>query len=148
MTSSTLQTWVNFEQLVDALGDAIVLVDGEGAIMLWNPGAERLFGFTRTEALGRSLDLIVPERWRDRHWAGFRKTIASGETRYGHEVLRVPALHKDGRTLSIAFTVALIFCPEHVVTGIVATIRDETSRFIEERDLRKRLAEFEKKYRE
>lgn len=142
---NTIQTPVNYEQLVHALGDAIVVCDPSGAIQLWNPAAERLFGFTQAEALGRSLDLIIPERLRERHWAGYRKTMATGETRYSHDLLRVPATHKDGRTLSIAFTVALIYNREHMLIGIAAVIRDETSRFAEERELRKRLAALESK---
>jgi PAS domain S-box-containing protein len=136
---------VDFEQLVEALGDAVVVADASGAITLWNPAAERLFGFTHTEALGNSLDLIIPERLRERHWAGYRTTMASGETRYAHDVLRVPAVHKDGRTLSIAFTVALLDDPQRRVTGIAAVIRDETQSFTEKRTLLKRLAECEGK---
>ena len=138
---------IDFEQLVDVIGDAIVISDASGAITLWNPAAERMFGFTPDEALGHSLDIIIPERLRGRHWTGYEKTMATGETRYGHDVLRVPAVHKDGRTLSIAFTVALLHSagPDAVVTGIVAVIRDETTRFTEERNLKKRLAELEGK---
>ena len=120
---------IDLGQVVEALGDAIVVSDASGAITLWNPAAERLFGFTQVEALGNSLDLIVPERLRERHWAGYRRTMASGETRYAHDVLRVPAVHKDGRALSIAFTVGLLYGPQREVTGIVAVIRDETSRY-------------------
>jgi PAS domain S-box-containing protein len=138
---------IDFEQLVDVIGDAVVISDASGAITLWNPAAERMFGFTPDEALGNSLDIIIPERLRGRHWTGYEKTMATGETRYGHDVLRVPAVHKDGRALSIAFTVALLHSagPDAVVTGIVAVIRDETSRFTEERNLKKRLAELETK---
>jgi PAS domain S-box-containing protein len=143
MMNTAAQTPVDFEQLVEVIGDAIVIADASGAITLWNPAAERLFGFTPAEALGNSLDLIIPERLRERHWAGYRKTMASGETRYAHDVLRVPALHKDGRALSIAFTVGLIYGPQREVTGIVAVIRDETTRYTEERNLRKRIAELE-----
>ena len=117
--------------------------DTSGAINLWNPAAERLFGFTQAEALGNSLDLIIPERLRAHHWAGFGKTMATGETRYAQDVLRVPAVHKDGRALSIAFTVGLLYGPQREVVGIAAVIRDETSRYAEERSLRKRLAELE-----
>jgi len=141
--NTTLRTAVDLGLLVEVLSDAIVGCDAGGVIRLWNPAAERLFGFTQTEALGGSLDLIIPERLRGRHWSGYRKTIATGETRYGKDVLRVPAVHKDGRSLSIAFTVALLFTPERKVKGIVAVIRDESSRFMEERNLRKRLAELE-----
>ena len=144
MTNSSLRAGVDLEQLVEAIGDAIVVSDASGLINVWNPAAERLFGFTQPEALGNSLDLIVPERLRERHWAGYRKTMASGETRYAHDLLRVPAVHKDGRTLSIAFTVGLLFGLQREVIGIVAVIRDETTRFAEERNLRKRIAELEK----
>lgn len=138
-----MQTTIDFAQLVNAIGDAIIISDAEGNITLWNPAAERMFGFTQSEALGQSLDLIIPERLRGRHWDGYNKTMASGQTRYGNDVLRVPAVDKAGRALSIAFTVALLHSPEHQLTGIVAVIRDETSRFQEERNLRKRIAELE-----
>jgi PAS domain S-box-containing protein len=142
-----MQASIDFKQLIEAIGDAVVISDASGAITLWNPAAERMFGFTPEEALGQSLDLIIPERLRGRHWEGYEKTMATGQTRYGHDLLKVPAAHKDGRTLSIAFTVALLHSPEpeRKVTGIVAVIRDETVRFAQERDLRKRLAELEAK---
>ena len=136
---------IDFKQLVEAVGDAIVVCDANGAITFWNPAAERLFGFAEKEALGQSLDLIIPERLRQRHWDGYNKTMQTGQTRYGNDVLRVPALHKDGHTLSIAFTVAMLFSAEKTVTAIIAIIRDDTARFNEERVLRKRLAELEAK---
>lgn len=132
-------------KLVEAAGDAIVAADPEGKIVLWNPAAERIFGFSRNEALGRSLDLIIPERLRERHWQGYREVMHSGATRYGTEVLRVPALRKDGRPLSIAFTVALLKSAEGRVEAIVAIMRDDTARWNEERALKKRLAELETK---
>jgi PAS domain S-box-containing protein len=138
-----MQTAIDFEQLVTAIGDAVIISDADGNITLWNPAAERMFGFTQSEALGPSLDLIIPERLRGRHWEGYQKSMATGQTRYDNDVLRVPAVDKAGRSLSIAFTVALLYSPERELTGIVAVIRDETSRFQEERNLRKRLAELE-----
>jgi PAS domain S-box-containing protein len=138
-----MQSAIDFRQVVEAVGDAIVVCDASGAITFWNPAAVRLFGFAESEALGRSLDLIVPEKQRQRHWDGYNKTMQTGQTRYGNDVLRVPALHKDGHTLSIAFTVAMLFSAEKTVTAIIAVIRDETARFNEERSLRKRLAELE-----
>jgi PAS domain S-box-containing protein len=138
---------VNLNELVAAIGDAIVVSDAEGAITLWNPAAERIFGFSESEALGHSLDLIIPERLRQRHWDGYHQTMKTGQTRYAFDVLRVPAVHKDGRALSIAFTVALLHSPDGALTGIVAVIRDETARWTEERDLRKRLAELEAKFK-
>ena len=138
-----MKTTVDLQQLLSVIGDAVVVSDAEGSITLWNPAAERMFGFTEQEALGRSLDLIIPQRLQQRHWDGYRKTMETGQTRYGNDVLKVPAVHKDGRALSIAFTVALLHSADGALTGIVAVIRDETSRFQEDRNLRKRLAELE-----
>ncbi|CAN7318652.1 PAS domain S-box protein [Trinickia sp. LjRoot230] len=138
-----MQTTVDLEQLVSMIGDAVVVSDAAGKITLWNGAAGRIFGFTEDEALGQSLDLIIPQRLQQRHWDGYQKTMETGLTRYGNDVLKVPAVHKDGRSLSIAFTVALLHAENGALTGIVAVIRDETARFQEERNLRKRLAELE-----
>ena len=136
---------VDLEQLVGGAGDAIMVCDAAGAITLWNRAAERIFGFSEADALGHSLDLIIPERQRGRHWEGYHKTMATAVTKYGADVLRVPALHKDGHTISIAFTVSMLFSADRKVTGIVAVVRDETARFAEERKLRARLVEAEAK---
>lgn len=138
-----MQSNIDYLQLVGAIGDAVIAADPAGAITLWNPAAVRMFGHTEGEAMGQSLDLIIPQRQQQRHWDGYEKTMATGQTKYGNDVLRVPALHKDGHTLSIAFTVALLHAPDGKVSAIVAVIRDETARFGEERNLRKRLAEVE-----
>ena len=143
-----MQSKVDYKQLVEALGDALVVADAAGAIILWNPAAERMFGHTESEALGQSLDLIIPQRQQQRHWDGYHKTMATGVTRYGSDVLRVPAVHKDGHTLSIAFTVALLQQPDGKVSAIVAAIRDESARFATERDLKKRLTELESRLAE
>ena len=138
-----MQSNVDFQQLIASLGDAVVAADAGGAIVLWNPAAERLFGYTEREALGKSLDIITPERFQQRHWDGYHKTMATGQTKYGHDLLKVPAVHKDGHALSIAFTVAMLFAADKKVSSIVAVIRDETSRFAEERNLKKRIMELE-----
>ena len=136
---------IDCHQLVAAVGDAIVASDANGNITLWYPGAARMFGYSEDEALGRSLDLITPERLRNRHWEGYNHSMATGTTKYGNDLLRVPATHKDGRSMSIAFTVAMLFTPENKVGAVVAVIRDETTRFNDDRALRKRLAEAEAK---
>ena len=138
-----MQSNVDLKQLVAGAGDAILVCDAGGAITLWNPAAERIFGFSEAEVLGQSMDLIIPQRQRQRHWDGYHKTVETAITKYGADLLRVPALHKDGHTISIAFTVSMIFSADQKVTGIVAFVRDETSRFNEERNLRKRLSEVE-----
>lgn len=129
--------------LISAIGDAVVVSDPDGLIVVWNPAAERIFGFSETEALGQSLDLITPDRHRRRHWDGYHKTMQTGVTKYGADLLRVPALHKDGRSLSIAFTVGLVSDGDGKVSGIAAIIRDETVRWEEERRLRRRISDLE-----
>ena len=135
---------MDFAALVQALGDAVIVADPEGRVVLWPPAAERIFGYTAGEAMDRSLDLIIPERFRARHWAGYQEVMRTGVTRYGADVLRVPAVRKDGQAISIAFTVALLRDAEGRVTSIAAVVRDETARWAEEQARRKRLAELER----
>ena len=134
-------------QFVRATGDAIIAADGNESIIFWNAAAERIFGYTEAEALGRSLHLIIPERLRERHSQGYSHVMKTGESRYGSDLLRVPAMHKDGRALSIAFTVALLRVPDDASWIIAATIRDETARWQEERALRKQIADLEARVR-
>ncbi len=136
---------IDLEQLVTTAGDAIVVANAAGNVVLWNAAAERIFGFTAGEAMGQTLDIIIPERLRQRHWEGYHKTMATGQTRYGAEVLRVPAVRKDGGALSIAFTVSMLYGADGQVTGIVSIIRDDTARWDEERALKQRVRELEGK---
>ena len=138
-----MNTAIDCKQLVASIGDAVVVSDANGVIVLWNAGAERMFGHSEAEALGKTLDIITPERLRARHWEGYDKSMATGTTKYGNDLLRVPAIHKDGRTMSIAFTVSMLFEADGKVGSIVAIIRDETIRFNEDRALRKRVTELE-----
>ncbi len=135
---------VDLAALVQAAGDGVIVADPTGRIVFWNPAAERIFGWSPAEAVGQSLDLIIPERFRARHWEGYRTVMQTGRTRYGADVLRVPALAKDGRRISIAFTVALLTGGDGTVSGIAAIVRDETRRWEEEQALRRRVAELER----
>lgn len=128
-------------QLVHDLADAVIVAGADGRIVLWNAAATRLFGWTEEEALGRSLDLIIPERFRARHWTGYEQVMASGETRYGTQLLEVPALHRDGGTRSIAFTVTLLHGADGAVSGIAAVVRDDTARRSELQALRAEVSE-------
>jgi PAS domain S-box-containing protein len=130
-------TWL-CERIIDASGDAVVFADRDGVIRLWNRGAERIFGYSRTEAIGRTLDLIIPEKLRGRHWDGYRRVMETGVTRYGDEVLAVPATHKDGSRRSIEFTVALVRDDGYDLIGIAAVMRDVTARFEKERRVHER----------
>jgi PAS domain S-box-containing protein len=121
--------------------DAIVATDREGHILFWNPGAERIFGFAEREAMGQSLDLIIPENLRARHWEGFRHVMETGTSRYGRgDLLSVPGLTRDGRRISVEFTIVMLRDGERV-TGTVAVMRDVTRRFEEVRELKRKLAE-------
>ncbi|WP_371345420.1 PAS domain S-box protein [Ancylobacter sp. IITR112] len=129
------------DALLDSAADAVVVSDAAGDIVLWNPGAERIFGFTEDEALGQSLDIIIPEPFRARHWEGYRETVASGESRYGAgDMLAVPGLTRDGRRISLEFTIALIKDEAGKVTGMAALLRDITPRFEEMKALKKKVA--------
>ncbi|MGH7111900.1 MAG: PAS domain S-box protein [Stellaceae bacterium] len=127
--------------LVHEMPDAVIYADGGGAIRFWNAGAERIFGFAAAEALGQSLDIIIPESLRARHWAGFDETMRTGKSRYGAgDLLAVPAVRKDGTRLSIEFTVLPFHDAAGQMLGIAAVLRDVTSRFEEMRVLRRQLA--------
>ena len=129
-------------QLVTELADAVVLADADGRITFWNDAATRLFGFDATEAIGQTLDLIIPERLRGRHWSGYREVMSTGQTSYGDRLLEVPALHRDGRSLSIAFTVTLLHRPDaRRPFAIAAVIRDDTQRWQERRQLKAEIAD-------
>ena len=130
-----------YRALAEGCPDAIVVADREGAIRFWNAGAESTFGHTAAEAIGQSLDIIIPENLRARHWSGFRHTMATGTSRYGHgDLLSVPGLTRDGRKISVEFTIVLLRDGAQAVTGTVAVMRDVTKRFEEMRELKRRLA--------
>ena len=130
------------ESLLRTRSEAIIAADRNGIICFWNPGAERIFGHAAADAIGRSLDLIIPERLRNRHWDGYRGTISTGRSRYGEgDVLSVPAQHKSGATISIEFTVLPLRDGSDAIIAIVAIMRDVTKRFEEIRQLKRRLNE-------
>jgi PAS domain S-box-containing protein len=129
------------ERLVSGMADAIVYADAEGVIRVWNRGATRIFGFAEAEALGRSLDLIIPENLRERHWQGYRATMSTAQTRYGDgQILSVPAVRKDGKRVSVEFTIVPFTDNAGQMIGIAAVMRDATARFEEMRALRRQLA--------
>ncbi|MCG5241431.1 PAS domain-containing protein [Azospirillum doebereinerae] len=127
--------------LLRSAADAIVYSGKDGRIGFWNEGAERLFGFTASEAVGQSLDLIIPERQRARHWEGYDAVMATGESRYGKgDTLSVPALHKDGRRISVEFTIVPVHDENGAMAGMAAVLRDVTARFEEMKALRRQLS--------
>ncbi len=132
-------------RIVQDAPDAIIFADREGVIRLWNAGAEVIFGYRAGEVVGQSLDLIIPEKQRARHWEGYRTVMATGVTRYGRELLKVPALKKDGTRISIEFSILLPRDAAGAILGAVAILRDVTERWEQDRALRQRLAALEHK---
>lgn len=127
--------------LLASMPDAVVYADAEGTIQYWNKGAETIFGFPASEAIGHRLDMIVPLNLRQRHWDGYDKTMRTGVTRYGEgDLLAVPAIRKDGSRISIEFTIVPFKDDTGRMLGIAAIMRDVTKRFEEMRALRKAAA--------
>jgi PAS domain S-box-containing protein len=140
--STDTHAWV-CQQIVDQAQDAIIFADRDGVIRLWNAGAEAIFGYRAEEAVGRTLDLIIPTQLRARHWAGYRQVMATGVTRYGREVLAVPALRKDGTRLSLEFTIILLRDAAGDLLGPAAILREVTARWHRDKALKERLAALE-----
>lgn len=132
-------------QIIDHTNDAVIFSDREGIIRLWNSGAERMFGFPREEALGHSLDLIIPENLRARHWDGYYRVMESGNSHYSVDLLSAPALRKDGTRLSTEFSMALVTDEEGKMLGVAAIIRDVTARWQREKELKERLKALEQR---
>ncbi len=133
------------KQILALAPDAILFADRDGIIRLWNQGAERIFGCSAEQAIGQSLDLIIPEKLRERHWEGYHKTMATGETRYGTEMLTVPAMHQNGSRLSTEFSIVMLLDDDGKPFGVAAIMRDITERRQQEKELRDRLTELEAK---
>ena len=143
MVTSEARSSGLFRQIVEEIPEAVIFADRQGMVRLWNRAAETMFGYSADEALGQSLDLIVPERFRARHWEGYRHVMATGVTSYGQRLLAVPAMRKDGQRISIEFSIALLKDERGEVTGAAAVIRDVTARWQAERELKRRLAALE-----
>ena len=133
------------KQIVENAQDAIIFADRDGIICLWNSGAQAMFGYSAEEALGQSLDLIIPERLRGRHWEGYRKVMSTGITKYDKELLAVPAIRKDGKRISLEFSIVPLRDEGNELLGVAAIMRDVTERWQKEKELKERLATAESK---
>jgi PAS domain S-box-containing protein len=134
-----------FQAVVEQAPDAVIFADCEGAIRLWNRGAETVFGYSAAEVLGNSLDVIIPERFRRAHWDGFQKAIDTGQTKYKNKVLTTRSVHKDGSKLYVDLSFGLVKAEDGTVVGALAVGRDCTARHLAEGALRTRIAELEGK---
>ena len=132
-----------YRQILEQAPDAVLFSDREGIIRFWNRSAELLFGFSQAQALGQSLDLIIPEKLRGRHWEGYHRVMATGETHYGSKLLAVPAQRQDGSQLSSEFSIVMLRDPGGKVLGVAAIMRDISERWQQEKSLKARIAALE-----
>jgi PAS domain S-box-containing protein len=139
METIMTDTGLIYQQIIENSQDAIIFVDRDGVVNLWNSGAEVIFGYKAEEIQGKNLDFIIPEKLRQRHWEGYQRVMKTGKTRYGKELLKVPALRKDGRTISVEFTILLVRNRQNEIIGTAAIIRDVTERWENEKELKKKL---------
>jgi len=133
------------QAIVAQAPDAIIFADREGAIRVWNRGAETVFGYAAAEVLGSSLDVIIPERLRRAHWEGFHRAVDTGQTKYTGRVLTTRSVHKDGSKLYVDLSFGLIRNGAGAIAGALAVGRDCTARHLAESALRTRLVELEEK---
>jgi PAS domain S-box-containing protein len=129
--------------IVDNAPEAVIFADRDGIIRLWNAGAEAMFGYSAVEALGQSLDVIIPENLRGRHWEGYNRVMATGETKYGKDLLAVPGIRKDGTRVSLEFSIVMLRDDDGELLGLAAVLRDVTARWKKEKELKDRLAALE-----
>lgn len=132
-----------YRGILENAPDAILFADREGLIRMWNAGAERIFGFSQAQALGQSLDLIIPQKLQARHWEGYHRVMATGESHYGSKLLAVPALRQDGGQLSSEFSIVMLRDPAGQVLGVAAIMRDVSERFAQEKALKARVTALE-----
>jgi PAS domain S-box-containing protein len=130
--------------LVEQAPDAVIFADAHGVIRRWNARAEQIFGYPASEALGQSLDIIIPERLRAAHWRGFEAALTTRLTKYDGRVLTTRSIHKDGRTLYVDLSFALIEDPDGGL-GALAIARDSTQRYLEHKELLERVKQLEAK---
>jgi PAS domain S-box-containing protein len=132
---------VSPQTLLDQNPDAVILAGTDGVIQYWNEAAERVFGFSPAEALGKELNIIIPEQFRERHWAAYNRALAAGETKYRGQSLPTKARKADGSELYVELGFEIVKDGAGSVIGAMATARDITERFQRERDLRRELRE-------
>jgi PAS domain S-box-containing protein len=131
------------DRIVGQMPEAVILADGDGRIRLWNRGAEVIFGHRASEVVGESLDIIIPEDLRQRHWEGYRRAVSAGHTQLGPRALPTKAIRKDGTTIYVELSFAILLDDTGVSIGALGVGRDITERYRQQKAMRKRLAELE-----
>lgn len=108
--------------------DAIIYCDLDGRIEIWNAAAAALFGHSESHARGQSLDIIIPERFRAAHWAGFQRAVESGQAKYHGQVMTTRAVHADGSKLYVDLSFGLIRDATGVIIGVLSVARRNSAR--------------------
>ena len=147
MNPTITHSWL-CDRIVEGAQAGIIFADEAGIIRLWNSGAEAMFGYTAEEAVGQTMEIIIPEKHRARHDEGYTRVMQTGITKYGRDALAVPALRKDGSRISIEFTIVLVRSAEGAMIGAAAIVQDITARWERDKALRARLAALENKTKE
>ncbi|MGC8822860.1 MAG: PAS domain-containing protein [Desulfurella sp.] len=135
------------EAIFNGVGDGILFCDVDGIIKLWSRGCEKIFGYSSSEAIGQSLDIIIPEKYRKRHWDGFFSAIKSKSSKYSDDLLSVPAIGKNNKSLSIDFSIAIVE-QDSKLLGFGAIIRDATKSFLEKKQLKNEIEELKNKLKQ
>ena len=117
------ETAVPFKDILDQAPDGMIFADPGGIIRLWNQGAQNIFGYTSAEVLGKSLDIIIPERFRSAHWKGFYKAMETAHTIHAGRILRTRSVHKDGNKLYVDLTFGIVKDATGATQGSVAIAR-------------------------
>jgi PAS domain S-box-containing protein len=133
MESNTSDSGTLYEAIVEQAPDAVIFADRDGAIRVWNRGAEAIFGYAAPEVLGASLDVIIPEPLRKAHWQGFDRALESGTMKYAGRVLTTRSMHKDGRRLYVDLSFSLVKDAVGTIVGALAMARDCTERYLAEK---------------
>ncbi|MFB1010207.1 MAG: PAS domain S-box protein [Thiopseudomonas sp.] len=130
--SHTLADWI-----IEQSSDALIYSATDGTIQRWNAASEQLFGFSKADAMGQSLDIIIPEHLREAHWRGFDAAVASGQLKLSGKPTLTRALHRDGHKIYVEMTFALVKNEAGEVQGSVSMARDVTERIEKEKAARK-----------
>ncbi|GHD44095.1 PAS domain S-box-containing protein [Marinobacter persicus] len=135
-------------RLIEQNPDAMIFADTEGRILVWNEAAERVFGFTKEQAIGESLDIIIPEKLREPHWRGYDEAIKNAGTKYWGQSMPTKAIHSEGSMIYVELGFSIVLDDDGKVIGVLSSGRDITERFQKEKENKKRLAELEKAQKE
>jgi PAS domain S-box-containing protein len=138
-------TSVDAQLILDQDPDAVIFAGTDGVIQYWNAAAERIFGFATADAVGQDLNIIIPESFQERHWTGYDRALAAGETKYRGQSLPTKARKADGTEFYVELSFEIVKDASGTVIGAMATARDITERFERDRQMRRELRELKEK---